>query len=301
MPGTPGSDPSAAVPLTANDEGERLAADLQTSVGCALARVRDLAAELASDAPARIARRLAALSQEAAAAQSTLAEAMARLARGDAGRAGGPAGEERPPIRILVVDDQPVVRRGVAAAVIGQPGLVFAGEAHTVESAVEIAGRARADVVLVDYRLPDMCAPEAVPLLRAALPEARLVLFTAERAAPALEAALQAGFDACVFKDTPMDGLLDAVRRVSAGETVFDSRLPVAPAGAARPRSAPPLTRREYEVLRRVAMGETNEEIARAIGLSRNTVKSYLQTVLEKLGARNRVEALARASEAGLL
>ena len=301
MPGDPRPEPSTAVPLTANDEGERLAADLQATLGGALERLRRLAADLAADAPARVTRRLEALAEEAGAAQDVLAEAMVRLARG-AGRSGrGAAGDERSPVRVVVVDEQPVVRRGVAAALIGEPGVVFAGEAHSVEAAVDIAARARPDVVLVDYRLPDMCAPEAAPRLRAAMPGARLVLFTAERGAPALEAALRAGFDGCVLKDTPMAGVVDAVRRVAAGETVLDPRLRPVAAGASRPRAAPPLTRREYEVLRRVAMGETNEEIARAIGLSRNTVKTYLQTALGKLGARNRIEALARATEAGLL
>jgi DNA-binding NarL/FixJ family response regulator len=111
-----------------------------------------------------------------------------------------------------------------------------------------------------------------------------------------------AGIDGCLLKDASRTDLIDSICRIARGERVFDSRIE----GGSRVRphdavTAVALTRREHEVLRRVAMGETNPEIASAIGLSRNTVKAYLQAVLQKLGARNRVEAIIRASESGLL
>ena len=105
-----------------------------------------------------------------------------------------------------------------------------------------------------------------------------------------------------LLKDAADTDLVEAIRRVARGESVYDPRLDRdSLPGRAPKMPGPELTRREYEVLRRVAIGETNPEIAEAIGLSRNTVKTYLQSALQKLGARNRVEAIARASEFGLL
>lgn len=297
----------ATVALTADDEGERLAAGLQASVGDALRRVCEMARDVQAGAPPSIARRLDGLVVEAIAAREAMGEALARLARGTpAPPAGGDgdgagAGTVRRPLRLLVIDHQPVLRRGIAATVRTDPGMVVGGEAPGVAAALAVAARARPDVVLFGYRMADMRAPEAVPRLRAALPAARLLLFTGERAEAPLEAVLRAGVDGCLLADAPPAELLDAIRRVAAGERVLDPRLPAVRSEAARPRLPAPLTRREYEVLRRVAMGETNEEVARALGLSRNTVKTYLQGVLRKLGARNRVEALARAAETGLL
>lgn len=297
-----------AGPQPGSEEGERAVAALQVSVGAALSRLGALAREVGREAPPELAPRLARLGEEAAAAQSALDEAMAHLARG--GQAGGTArrrgpgtagARSGPAVRVLVIDGHPVVHQGLAAAVASDGGMVLTEEAHSVEEALRLLRRARPQVILLDYHLPDMLAPEAVPVLRHAAPEARVVLFTAERGRAALEAVLQAGLDGCLLKDTPTAELVDTVRRVAAGEAVFDARLPGATRPGPQARAAPPLTRREYEVLRRVAMGETNVEIARAIGLSRNTIKTYLHGALVKLGARNRVEALARASEAGLL
>jgi two-component system, NarL family, nitrate/nitrite response regulator NarL len=204
-------------------------------------------------------------------------------------------------VRLMVVDPHPVVRLGLAAAVALEAGMVVVAEASTAAAAVALALDIGPDVILLDYRLPDMLAPEALALFRAAVPEAGVVVFTAERNPAAVVAVLAAGFDGVLFKDTPVGALLAALRRVAAGEAAFDDRLPAGRPAGPRPRGESPLTRREHEVLRRVAMGETNREIAEAIGLSSNTVKSYLQTMLGKLGARNRVEALARAGEAGLI
>ena len=216
------------------------------------------------------------------------------------GVTGASAGEDMQ-VRLMVVDPQPVVRRGLASAIRGEPGMAFVGEASTVAAGLALAIDVSPDIVLLEFRLTDMLAPEAVALFRAAVPEARVVLFTGERSPAALTAALAAGFDGALLKDSPLAALVADLGRVAAGEAVFDGRLPGVTCRGPRPRVAAPLTRREYEVLRRVAMGETNGEIALAIGLSRNTIKTYLQTALDKLGARNRVEALARASEAGLL
>lgn len=205
-------------------------------------------------------------------------------------------------VRLLIVDDHPVVRDGVALLVQRHPGLEVAGYARNGAEAVEAAAALVPDVVLLDLRLPDMLAPEVVRRLRAVAPAARIVVFTAHADHVALATIRDAGVDGCLLKDATHTDVVDAIRRVAGGEQVFDARIDGVSLDRARvPAGGPALTAREYEVLRRAAMGETNPEIAAALGLSRNTVKAYLQTVLQKLGARNRVEALARANEAGLL
>jgi DNA-binding NarL/FixJ family response regulator len=205
-------------------------------------------------------------------------------------------------LRVLVVDDHPVVCDGVALLVQHDTAVEVTGSATTAVDAIEKAAALAPDVILLDLRLPDMPAPELTRRLRHAAPAARIVVFTAFADYATLSTLNDAGIDGCLLKDASRTDLIDSICRVAGGERVFDARIE----GGTRSRShdalaAIALTPREHEVLRRVAMGETNPEIAVAIGLSRNTVKAYLQTVLQKLGARNRVEAIIRASELGLL
>jgi two-component system, NarL family, nitrate/nitrite response regulator NarL len=202
--------------------------------------------------------------------------------------------------RVLVVDDHPVVRDGVALLLRGDPALVVVGSAESGRTALERAPQLLPDLVLLDLRLPDMLAPEVVVGLRELVPAARVVVFTAHGDHHGVQAALDAGAHGALLKDAAAIDLVAALRRVLRGERVTDPRLLPSEAGrAAQARSG--LTRREYEVLRLAAQGRTNPEIAECTGLARNTVKTYLQAALHKLGARNRVEAIGKASEAGLL
>ncbi|MCW0216099.1 MAG: response regulator transcription factor [Pseudonocardia sp.] len=205
------------------------------------------------------------------------------------------------PARVMVVDDHPVVRDGVALLLRGEPSLVVVGAAESGRAALERAPALRPDLVLLDLRLPDMLAPEVVVALRAVCPAARIVVFTAHGDHHGVRAALDAGAHGALIKDAAVTDLVAALRKVLRGERVLDPRMAAAGGleGSALERSG--LTRREYEVLRFAAQGRTNPEIAEATGLARNTVKTYLQSALHKLGARNRVEAIGKASEAGLL
>ena len=137
--------------------------------------------------------------------------------------------------------------------------------------------------------------------LRELVPAARVVVFTAHGDHHGVQAALDAGAHGALLKDAAATDLVAALRRVLRGERVSRSADGAGrgPGRAALARSG--LTRREYEVLRLAAQGRTNPEIAETTGLARNTVKTYLQAALHKLGARNRVEAIGKASEAGLL
>jgi DNA-binding NarL/FixJ family response regulator len=205
-------------------------------------------------------------------------------------------------IRVLVVDDHPIVLDGVALALQRTTFLELAGYARSGREAVDAVIRYRPDVVLLDLRLPDMLAPETIRAITAAAPDVKVVIFTAYPDHAALADALAAGAHGVLVKDTERGDLVDVLRRVAAGERVVAADLH-SDGGILLGRKLREhgLTRREYEILRHVAMGQTNPEIAAALGLTRNTVKTYLQRTLEKLGARNRVEALARANQLGIL
>jgi two-component system, NarL family, nitrate/nitrite response regulator NarL len=205
------------------------------------------------------------------------------------------------PARVMVVDDHPVVRDGVALLLRGEPALVVVGSAESGRSALDRAPGLRPDLVLLDLRLPDMLAPEIVVGLRELVPDARIVVFTAHGDHHGVQAALDAGAHGALLKDAAATDLVDALRRVLRGERVTDPRMVPSEAGRGAALARSGLTRREYEVLRLAAQGRTNPEIAETTGLARNTVKTYLQAALHKLGARNRVEAIGKASEAGLL
>ncbi|MFN2560195.1 MAG: response regulator [Jatrophihabitans sp.] len=205
-------------------------------------------------------------------------------------------------VRVLVVDDHPVVTHGVTLLLKGVPDIELVGSARNGREGLESVERLSPDVVLLDLRLPDMLATEVIRRLRSMRPQSRVLLFTAYPDHAALPAALEEGVAGCLLKDVSTTDLASAIRRAHQGLTVMDHRLE-ADSGDQRhdALSRTGLTRREYEVLRLVAAGQTNPEIAEELGLTRNTVKTYLQSTMNKLGARNRVEAIGKASEARLL
>ena len=151
--------------------------------------------------------------------------------------------------RVMVVDDHPVVRDGVALLLRNEPALVVVGSAESGRAALDRAGELRPDLVLLDLRLPDMLAPEVVTGLRVVVPAARVVVFTAHGDHHGVRAALDAGAHGALLKDAAVTDLVAALRRVLRGERVCDPRMVAdeAPGRAALARSG--LTRREYEVL----------------------------------------------------
>jgi len=199
-------------------------------------------------------------------------------------------------ISVLVVDDHPIVAEGVGHLVESIPWIMLADYAGTGREAITLAERLRPDIVLLDLRLPDMLGSEVVHGIHRVAPETRVILFTAFPDHAAVQSALAAGAETVVLKDAVRADLVDAIRRVAAGESLAERGRRLA-----RKLRRSTLTRREYDVLRRISMGETTPEIAEALGLTRNTVKTYVQSALSKLGARNRIEALNRLSELGLL
>lgn len=202
---------------------------------------------------------------------------------------------------VFVVDDHPVVRDGVSLLLRSDPSLTIVGSAESGRAAIERIVAVRPDIVLLDLRLPDMLAPEVIAHLRCEHPAGKIVVFTAHADHHGVLAAIEAGAHGGLIKDVAGTDLVAALRRVLRGERVIDPRIAPDERQRSDALARSGLTRREYEVLRLAAQGKTNPEIAESTGLTRNTVKTYLQSTLHKLGARNRVEAIGKASEAGLL
>jgi DNA-binding NarL/FixJ family response regulator len=196
-------------------------------------------------------------------------------------------------VRVMVVDDHPIVHLGVERLVQGAPNVQMCQGARTATDGVAIAASERPDVVLLDLHLPDMALPEAAAALRGACAGVKLVLFTGDNKRSVAQIAGLVGMDAVVHKDNACGVLVTAIAEVAAGRRFCD---PVISSG-----DPLALSRREYQVLERLAMGESNTEIARQLRLAPNTVKSYVQSLLAHLDARNRLDAVVKAQQAGML
>lgn len=215
-------------------------------------------------------------------------------------------------ITLLLVDDQPLLRAGFRMVLDSQPGLEVVGEAGDGLEGVREAERLRPDVVLMDIRMPGVDGVEATRrIVESGLPSRVLVLTTFDLDEYAF-AALRAGASGFLLKDVPPDQLVAAIASVASGDAVvaprvtrslldaFAAELPAA-ASPAREDAVASLTEREREVLLLVARGLSNAEIAAQLVVGETTVKSHVSRVLDKLGLRDRVQAVVLAYEAGLV
>jgi two-component system nitrate/nitrite response regulator NarL len=211
-----------------------------------------------------------------------------------------PAPDER---RILVVDDHPVVFDGVRHMLAAHPDLRIVGEAAETATAVRLAGQLQPDAVILDLRLGGRFAPEASRAVKSAAPATRVLIHTASEEYEPVHAALRAGADGAVFKDGR--DLVVALRTVlDTGEGYLDPRLHAERGGPRGGETGPvidPLSPREYDVLRALALGQSTREIAQELYLAESTVRSYTKALLAKLGVRSRIEALAVARRAQLI
>jgi len=228
--------------------------------------------------------------------------------------------------RILIVDDHPHGREGIRDIVAGDPSFTVAGEAASGEEAIEAALRLEPDIILMDINMPGMGGLEATQRIKARQPSAIIIMVTVEDDITFLFEALKRGAQGYLLKNLRPSAWHAYLRAVAFEETPMDKELAymllrefsggsIAPAAkrsaadAAKPRLAAdkqsasmvtPLTQREREVLERVALGESNREIAEGLGLSEHTVKNHMKNILQKLHLDNRVQLTRFAYENGL-
>ncbi|MGW3965404.1 response regulator [Amycolatopsis sp. NPDC005003] len=206
-------------------------------------------------------------------------------------------------VRVLVVDDQRLVREGIASLLDIQEGISVVGTAATGREAIERTLALGPDVVLMDVRMPEMDGVDAVAVLRRRAPGCRVVMLTTFDDEEYVVQALRAGAAGYLLKDLPAAELAESVRLAHAGVTQLDQAAArhVAAALSAHPAAPEALTGRETEVLRMVATGATNREIASRLFLSEGTVKNHISRILGRLGLRDRTQAAVYARDRGLI
>ncbi|HBL29104.1 MAG TPA: DNA-binding response regulator [Acidobacteria bacterium] len=209
------------------------------------------------------------------------------------------------PIRVLVVDDHFVVRKGVCALLGGAADIAVVGEAADGLEAVEEAGRCDPQVILMDLNLPQLGGVEATRRILADRPQTAVVVLTAADAEADVLTALEAGALGYLAKTAPRDDFLAAIRRVSQGEAWLSQRLTRRLLAHLRPQPVQleqdALTGRESEVLALLARGWSNRSIARELAIAEVTVRTHVSHILDKLGVSNRVEAVLHAMRSGLV
>ena len=210
-------------------------------------------------------------------------------------------------IRVLVADDQPLVRSGFRMILDERPGIELVGEAEDGLEAIELARKLEPNVILMDVRMPRLDGVEATRRLLADGASARILILTTFDLDEYVYAALRAGASGFLLKDVRPDELVDAIRVVAAGNTLFGpaaTRRLVERFAQPDPTPAPALadlTEREREILGLLARGFSNAELADRLYVSEATVKTHVSAVLRKLGVRDRLQAVIAAYEGGLI
>ena len=201
-------------------------------------------------------------------------------------------------IRVFSVDDHPLLREGIATLVNNQPDMVLVGEASTGAEAIQQFRQHLPDVTLLDLRLPDMSGIDVLIAIRSEFPAARIVMLTTFEGDVEVQRALQAGARGYLLKNMPPVELLDVIRQVHDGK----KRIPPEIASQLLEHlSDEGLTEREVEVLREVADGNRNREIAERLFISEETVKVHIKHIMEKLGAADRTQAVAIGVRRGII
>jgi DNA-binding NarL/FixJ family response regulator len=209
-------------------------------------------------------------------------------------------------IRILIVDDHEVVREGLKVLLQAERDLEVVAETGRGDEVPDLVARSRPDVVLLDARLPDVGGPEVCRRLSQTHPEIRVIILTSYTDDELVEASISAGAKGYLVKDVERFWLKESIRAVARGEAALSPQV----AGKVLDRvrdelipadGEPPLNRQQLVILRLMARGYSNREIAAEVHLSENTIKTHVQSIFGKLGARNRVEAAMLASRKNLI
>jgi DNA-binding NarL/FixJ family response regulator len=214
------------------------------------------------------------------------------------------------PLQILVVQDHPLLASAIAFILGGEPDLKVCGIARSGADAAAVAFRNKADVVLMDFNLPDVTGPSAAAMIRDRLPEVAIVFHSAEESETALLDAIDAGAIAYLTKSATADQIVQAVRRAARGEVLIPVEL-FAKAIARqrislaqeqdRDRRAAQFTHRELDVLKLLAAGFDTASMARELGIAANTVEWHMRHVIEKLEVKSKLQAVVAAARLGLI
>jgi DNA-binding NarL/FixJ family response regulator len=205
------------------------------------------------------------------------------------------------PIRVMIVDDHPVVRNGLIGMFAGDTDFEVVGEASDGAEAVRRARAIAPDVILMDLRMPEMDGVSAIAALTAAGVPARVLVLTTYDTDSDVLAAIEAGATGYLLKDAPPNDLFKAVRAAAGGETVLSPTVATRVVGQMRAPAQEPISQRELEVLELVAQGTSNRDAAARLFISEATVKTHLVHIYAKLGVNDRAAAVAEAFNRGLL
>jgi DNA-binding NarL/FixJ family response regulator len=205
-------------------------------------------------------------------------------------------------IGLVVVDDHPIVRQGLTSALADEADFQVLGAAASAEEALPLVARLRPDVILLDLELPGLSGIEAIPRLIEGNPASKILVFTAYDTNERVLGAIRAGARGYLLKGAAVADIARAIRDVAAGGSALEPRVAAKVITTVRgPRAADQLTAREREVLDLIARGLPGKQIARVLSISERTVKFHTASLLHKLGAENRAQAVAVATQRGLL